>query len=345
VGGTEQIQDYDLDIGDDIYIVRRWSQEIALTAFLNEYVHRQGIDLVIDVLGSSAYRRMFCWPRITAQTRVLHAYPTKSGDEGLSALGELTRKWLACRDPRVLLALKDGDTVSAGNDTILLSSSTHPNWPPSPGEIEPHSGPRMIPDEFLVGPDASVAETQLFHALKAALSPEYTVYHSISRLVRRGPASPIGGAIDFVITHPGRGALVLEVKGGGINYRHHQRRWVTINRQEPQVGGPFRQVRANTYWLIRELRKRPDLRRGPLPIAHALAFPDVILETDDVGRLDPSPRQIFMDRRDVRDIWDWVDRAMAFHILDPDDMRERTERTVEAIEEICGQGFAFPAVR
>src|SRR5215469_764854 len=65
----------------------------------------------------------------------------------------------------------------------------------------------------------SDAERKLFHLLQDYLPSDYTVIWSIDWTMARS-ARVGGGAheseIDYLVLHPTRGVLILEVKGGGV---------------------------------------------------------------------------------------------------------------------------------
>ena len=72
----------------------------------------------------------------------------------------------------------------------------------------------------LYDPDVkSEAEKKVFAALEAALDDEWRVFHSAAwaTLTAEGAKDD---EIDFVLLHPDKAVLVLEVKGGGLECQH-----------------------------------------------------------------------------------------------------------------------------
>src|SRR5581483_11955350 len=90
---------------------------------------------------------------------------------------------------------------------------------------------RMYP-QWLPASGKSNAERKLFTVLQQHLPDEYIVLWSIDWTTPR-PATYGGGAqegeADFLILHPEKGVLVLEVKGGGVGYDGSRHEWYTIN--------------------------------------------------------------------------------------------------------------------
>src|SRR6266702_8279606 len=107
----------------------------------------------------------------------------------------------------------------------------------------------------------SNAERKLFDLLRDHLPNDYTVIWSIDWTVPR-PSSSGGGAreseIDFLVLHPDKGILVLEVKGGGVGYDGVRGEWYTIDRKGTRhtIKDPFKQAQDGKHTLRRELTQQ-----------------------------------------------------------------------------------------
>jgi len=159
-----------------------------------------------------------------------------------------------------------------------------------------------------ISPDTqSEAERRLYQALAEALPAEYTVFHSARWLVRDTKRGAQDGEADFVIAHPERGILVIEVKGGLIRYDGVLGQWYSNHNK---IADPFIQVQRNKYTLLEMVKASPGLRDRWIDIGHAVAFPDCTVE----GGLRPdAPREIVLDASDMPHVREWVERALAFH--------------------------------
>jgi Nuclease-related domain/UvrD-like helicase C-terminal domain/AAA domain len=116
---------------------------------------------------------------------------------------------------------------------------------------------------------------------------------------------PVGGArdgeTDFLLVHPNRGLLVLEVKGGLITHDAASGLWVTrrAGTGPPQeIRDPFQQATDAKYQLRRWLRDLPGWRPEWGPFGHAVAFPDGVLQGGPLPQVDPA---IVLDARDFSD--------------------------------------------
>ena len=76
-----------------------------------------------------------------------------------------------------------------------------------------------------------MSERIVFDAIKKNLSDEWHVFHSFDYVTRDLNRKRWDGEIDFLLYHPQKGMLVIEVKGGAISYRNGQ--WY----QEDRPGG------------------------------------------------------------------------------------------------------------
>ena len=153
----------------------------------------------------------------------------------------------------------------------------------------------------------SQAELKLYKALQEALPDDYVVFHSVAWLARDPRSGAQDGEADFVIAHPTRGVLVIEVKGGRITYDGAAGRWYS---NEHSIQDPFEQARGNKHSLLAKLKDLPYWRNRWLTIGHAVAFPDVVVKHD--LRLD-APQDIILDARDLMALRSWVDAAFAYY--------------------------------
>ncbi len=122
--------------------------------------------------------------------------------------------------------------------------------------------PRVVPAES-PRPSSSGAERRVWEALRAGLPTPWTAWHSLR--IRDGKGYL--GEGDFVLAHPERGLLVLEVKGGRVEQRDG--RWFTNG--VPLEKAPLDQALGFVKKLVRRLG---DYRCEPPAFGAAVAFPD-----------------------------------------------------------------------
>lgn len=119
----------------------------------------------------------------------------------------------------------------------------------------------------------SEGERLVYQSLER-LGDEYVVFHSYRWLGGYGQRRSEGEA-DFIILHPKKGILVIEVKAGGISYRDGQ--WWQTNRssgKEKRID-PLGQAAESQYRLQHLIRTKFS---APYPlIGRAAWFPSVVV--------------------------------------------------------------------
>jgi hypothetical protein len=158
-----------------------------------------------------------------------------------------------------------------------------------------------------IRPDTeSYAERTLYAALEEQLPKNFTVFHSVAWQVRNPRSGVEDGEADFVVAHPDFGILIIEVKGGRIQYDGQLGQW--FSNTHP-IKDPFKQGRAAKYSLLEKLKELPYWRNRWITVGYAVAFPDVAVKQD--LRLD-APRELILDATDMPSLLDWVERALRY---------------------------------
>lgn len=187
----------------------------------------------------------------------------------------------------------------------------------------------IIPDDPLYHQTGSAAEIKVFQSLKA-LPDEWTVIHSL-RWVRSNPATGAKpqGEGDFICLHPDYGAIVLEVKGGGISYRNG--RWFSesFSGEVHPIQDPEKQASDTKFETIERLRRK-SIRS--CYVSHCVWFPDVTVASIDLPMnlseaivLDSHSLQNPLDRL-VKVVQFWRERNNASRHRIPDTEYEQVKR-------------------
>lgn len=154
---------------------------------------------------------------------------------------------------------------------------------------------RLIPkveiEDISVKPERDVARF-----LVELLPDDCIIYHSYPWLRTdrndKGNTTIKEGETDFVVIIPSHGMLVLEVKGGEIEFDSENRQW---NRVLPggrlkEIQDPFEQARRNTHFLEKEIKRRGYNGASSLPFGYGYAavFPDCEYSGDTPAGATPS---------------------------------------------------------
>lgn len=150
----------------------------------------------------------------------------------------------------------------------------------------------------------------------------WIVLHHVSWQSKRGGRQGDGEA-DFIILHPGKGLIVLEVKGGGVDVEHG--RWMTTDRfgKRHDIKNPFEQAIASKHALVGWLRNHGLGSR--VRVGHAVVFPHM----ETIPALGPAAQpQITFSKADLLDIDATVLRCLAHWSLEANLPPEEVEKLI-----------------
>ena len=161
-----------------------------------------------------------------------------------------------------------------------------------------HIYPERLLAETLNDPRRT-GEIKVFELFKT-LSKEYRIYYSCNWITKKRNEAPKEGEADFVIVHPRKGILVLEVKGGLIQHDGNSDSWISVNRnnQPYPIKNPFKQAERNKYALRDKIESHPNYKNSLFKIGHAVIFPDSSTTLRTIGANAPSEIIIYKNELD-----------------------------------------------
>jgi hypothetical protein len=145
----------------------------------------------------------------------------------------------------------------------------------------------------------SNAERRFYEAIQRELGDDWYAFHQVRWIGRDDLGRPSDGEADFVIAHPQYGILIVEVKGGRIDFDPMTGRYKSTDRNghTHDIGDPFQQAAGSKYTLISKLRAQRDWPPRRVIFGHAVAFIDGVC---DASWLRPNaPREIIIDALDL----------------------------------------------
>lgn len=203
---------------------------------------------------------------------------------------------------------------------------------------------RMYPQHFPKWADDDPkrsAEKKVYNAL-ASLPDPYTVFYSVAWQLRGSKSGARDGEADFVIAHPEKGILVLEVKGGQIRYDANLQQWYSRDCQdiEHEIKDPIFQARNNKWALLSKLKEMPSWDNRFVTIGHLIVFPDVIANSTS---LRPDlPHQLLVDSNDLKNIEAKIEEGFDWFFGEDKKQGALGNDRLRVLSSILGHSFSLP---
>jgi hypothetical protein len=169
---------------------------------------------------------------------------------------------------------------------------------------------KMFPSElpaYVMDDPYRDAEIEVYNRLRDETPDEFVCYYSRPWLGLDKYGNERDGEADFVVAHPDKGLLVIEVKGGTIVREEGSEQWKSTNRHgiTNKIKDPVKQASDSKYELLKKLKDQPDWGNRFITLRHGVIFPDSGRPVSDLG---PSmPLRIFLFAEEMRHMADWLE--------------------------------------
>jgi len=163
---------------------------------------------------------------------------------------------------------------------------------------------KVFPESFpvlLENDPGRRAERVVYEAL-SRLDGKHRVFYSVPWHKTEKYGHPKDGEADFIVAHPDKGILVLEVKGGEIGYDAARDEWRSISAggKVHRIKDPVKQTQRTKYWLRDDLLKLPAWGLNQVPLGYGVIFPDTVIGGGDIKS--DLPRALVLDHRDLEEV-------------------------------------------
>jgi hypothetical protein len=158
------------------------------------------------------------------------------------------------------------------------------------------------------------AEREVLGALQGTLSAGWTVFPSVHWTHRSRKGKFHDGEADFVLYHPNFALLVLEVKGGGIEFESQSGDWFTVpsgGQRRRLKESPFLQARSNLYAIVKMLRRHAGDGGMPRSWGHGVIFPAVVDLSGLEDKHPQAPQGIVAGKHHLPTLGGWVEKLAA----------------------------------
>jgi hypothetical protein len=193
--------------------------------------------------------------------------------------------------------------------------------------------PSVLPRQIRENP-LREAEVTVFDLLEAQFGPEWTVFYSSPWLGLTHTGVERDGEADFVVVHPDRGYLTIEVKGGTISFNPATGQWQSKDRRkiDHDIKNPVEQARSAKHELLRKLKDAPSWPNRFIRMRHGVVFPDCLAPKEALGA--DMPPELFCCRPDLPRLSQWIRQR-----LSSGDEAPLGEKGVQAFREVLAKPF------
>ncbi|MDB4284470.1 NERD domain-containing protein [Akkermansiaceae bacterium] len=168
--------------------------------------------------------------------------------------------------------------------------------------------PSRLPEEVTSLPQRA-SEVKVYEKLASQLNDEYHVFYSSPWLGTKPDGSEIDGEADFLVAHPQKGFLSIEVKGGRVEIDRNNE-WSSTDRHgfKRRIKNPVNQARSSKHQLLKKLKYSSHWKPRFINALHGVILTDV---SDPGFDLRPDmPREIFAFIDDLAHLDKWVDSRL-----------------------------------
>ncbi len=175
--------------------------------------------------------------------------------------------------------------------------------------------PRAIPAEIR-SDRRRRAEIEVFARLEQDLDDNWYAFYSRPWWGLSDRGGELDGEADFIVAHPERGLLFLEVKGGGVEFDGAHGKWTSTDGLgvTHKIKDPINQAMVCKHRFGDKLRGQPGWPSKSVRLRHGAVFPDVTDPGPEVSTIAGSPKMLFCFERDFdQSFASWVEARLAAH--------------------------------
>ena len=175
--------------------------------------------------------------------------------------------------------------------------------------------PRTIPPEIRTDRRRR-AEIEVFERLEQDLDNSWYAFYSRPWWGLSDRGGELDGEADFIVAHPDRGLLFLEVKGGGVEFDGDNGKWTSTDGLgvTHKIKDPINQSMVCKHRFGDKLRDQPGWPSKSVRLRHGAVFPDVTDPGPGISTIAGSPKMLFCFERDFdQSFASWVEARLATH--------------------------------
>ncbi|OVE75064.1 hypothetical protein BVX95_00395 [archaeon D22] len=160
------------------------------------------------------------------------------------------------------------------------------------------------------------AEVEVFDVLDRKLDNAWEVFYSRPWYGIDPRGAEKDGEADFILAHPEKGFLFLEVKGGGVRYDPSLSQWFSRDRHDitHKIKDPIEQAKACKHQYIKKLQTMPEWPRTFVRFRHGAIFPHSTSPEDNPLAIGGHDIKLFCFEDGFENILEeWIEKRLAEH--------------------------------
>lgn len=140
---------------------------------------------------------------------------------------------------------------------------------------------KMTPMEFpreLANDPRRSAERKVFSALRDNLPDEYEAFYSRPWWGLDNDGSESHGEADFILGHPNKGVIFLEIKGGRASFDPQKNQWISTDRNgiHHRIKDPVNQAMLCMHKFLDLFKGDQIWPNGKVKVTYGVIFPDTV---------------------------------------------------------------------
>jgi hypothetical protein len=156
--------------------------------------------------------------------------------------------------------------------------------------------PRRLPAE-ISSDILRATECKVYLKLQKVLEDSFVVFYSRPWLGLTYLGEEKDGECDFIIAHPDKGILAIEVKGGAVAYDPCKESWTSCDRWGivHRIKNPVNQAKSSKYQILKKLQASEAWIPRRIRFRHGVILPDSERPAKDMGADMPLSIFCFLD--------------------------------------------------
>lgn len=175
--------------------------------------------------------------------------------------------------------------------------------------------PKVVPPWVASDPRRST-EVEVFECLREKLDDDWEVFYSRPWWGISAKGGELDGEADFILAHPDKGFLFIEVKGGRVNYDPTTSQWTSKDRNgiTHNIKDPVSQALVCKHKYIGRLKNIPGWPNKYIRFRHGVVLPDSSESGPDMLTIGGYERSLFcLSCEFEAGFSSWIEERVAAH--------------------------------